>query len=143
MGPVDRLATAGFAAIVACALGLALLGDRSAAILRARAWTYAGPPCPAVPRETYLNFTHRAKHAFTFDDVRFGRVDGGASCREIATHGGRGLDTLPVCQFNSPTLLEVVTRRGAFYFETKMSRATVSVTNGAPTCVLNAGDIFE
>ena len=103
-----------------------------------QALTITGPPCPTTTRQAYLSSDIPASHVFIYDDVRFARADGMVSCDEIADHGGYGFGKLPVCQFNSPTVLEVITSRGEYFYATRAKPATVTVSDGTPSCVLAA-----
>ena len=103
-----------------------------------QALTITGAACPTITRQAYLASDIPASHVFIYDDVRFARADGMVSCDEIADHGGHGFGRLPICQFNSPTVLEVITARGEFFYATQAKPATVTVDHGSPSCVLNA-----
>jgi hypothetical protein len=136
--PIEIVATFGAIAVLAATLPLALAAQRIAAVAKARAWAVSGPPCPSLSRSAYLASGERIVHLIDYDGVRFGRGYGYVSCVEVAKDGGRGLDTVPVCQFNSPTVLQVTTRRGDFYFYTRIRPATVTIADDRPQCVMNA-----
>lgn len=119
--------------------GAADLKQMRADIAEARAWTFAAPACPSLSRQEYLANAREndvsVSRAFGFGGVRFGRGYGNVSCDMIHDDGGRSPETIPVCQFSSPGVLEVATPRGAFYFFPSTGPATVSVSHGEPRCV--------
>ena len=126
-------------AIVALVLaaGVALMWwlPRSREIAKAEAWTFTGTPCPAVSVQAFAAFVVQPKESFEFGDVTFARGYGHASCEQITNDGGRGFGTHPVCQFTSPGVLHVTTKRGDFYFITQTGPATVAVQDGVASCV--------
>ncbi|MDR3510421.1 MAG: hypothetical protein P4L73_02210 [Caulobacteraceae bacterium] len=136
--PIEIVATFGALAVIAATVPLALGAQRIAAVAKARAWAVDGPPCPAMSRAAFQASGLRIAHVVDYDDVRFGRGYGYVTCVAVARNGGRGLDTVPVCQFNSPTVLEVTTPRADVYFATHIGPATVTIVNDRPRCVLNA-----
>jgi hypothetical protein len=135
-------AAAGVVAVVGTIGGVALF-QRSTAITKARAWTAVGPPCPSLSQADFLAAGVQMAHTIVYDDVTFARGYGYANCNEIADKGGRGVGVVPVCQFNSPTALQVTTRRGTFYFATRSSPATVSIADGVPHCVMATTQTLE
>ncbi len=121
------------------------LRQMNADIAEANAWTFAAPPCPRLSLQAYLanarRYDLRILHAFEFGGVKFGRGYGDVSCTRIHADGGRSTETLPVCQFSGPGVLEISTSRGAFYFFPSAGPATVAVPHGQPQCVL--GETFR
>lgn len=109
---------------------------RYAAILHARAWMVPGPPCPAMsPAQLHASGRQLGK-GFTYHGVTFTRAYGYVNCDEV-TPDLLGLKTVPVCQFNSPTVLQVTTGGRTFLYTTPIRPMTVWVADGAPQCVLN------
>ena len=127
--PIEWIATGGTLLVLAGSLVFSVAAQRVFDVAKARAWTASGAPCPGLSRAAYLASGERIVHQIVYDDVRFGRGYGYVNCVEV-------LGGVPVCQFNSPTVLEVATRRGDFYFATQMNPATISVAGGVPRCVL-------
>ena len=130
-------------AVVALAIGVPLgiwswSHHIQAAVAKAREWTVVGAPCPTLTRQAYLAGTVRADRTFQLGDFSFGRAYGHASCDFIACDGGRGFGDFPVCQFTSPSVLDIKTRRGEFYFFPSSYPATVSIPHGLPQCVMAA-----
>ncbi|HEX4196540.1 MAG TPA: hypothetical protein VHZ26_03780 [Caulobacteraceae bacterium] len=126
-----------------CLLGLATLGlvlgaVRYAAVLKARAWVPAGPPCPAVSRREYLASGFPAARSFDFQGLRLVRAYGYVSCAEIHDDGGRSPATVPVCQFNDPGAVVLGTPRGQVYYLPRYRPITVTLSHGRPSCVLAA-----
>ncbi len=111
-----------------------------AQIEEAQAWAPPGPACQIVSRQAYLAIGAPEPHVSTYDGVRFARAYGAVGCNEIASHGGRGPGRIPVCQFNSPTTLEVSTPRGDTYYFTQAKPAVVTISDGQPACALSAGE---
>lgn len=136
MSAIEWVATAGVLLVLAAVLPLALAGERFAQVAKARAWTVQGPACPTVTGETARALAHKVAHVIDYDGVLFGRGYGYVSCILIADQGGRGLNRLPVCQFNSPTVLQVTTATGTTYYSTWIRPATVTVEHGRPHCVI-------
>jgi hypothetical protein len=124
--------------VVLAAIGAGWGWHRHTVYMDTQALTITGPPCPTITRQAYMSSDISASHVFLYDDVRFARADGMVSCDEIADHGGYGFGRLPVCQFNSPTVLEIITPRGEFFYATRARPATVTVDQGTPSCVMNA-----
>jgi hypothetical protein len=135
---IECVATGGVMLVLAGTPLLSTAAQRLVAIARAQAWTVAGAPCPGLSPAEVPASGYRIAHAIDYGDVRFGRAYGYVSCVEVSGDGGWSMDAAPVCQFNSPSLLQVTTRRGDFYFLTRMRPATVSIVDGRPRCVLNA-----
>jgi hypothetical protein len=99
----------------------------------------AGPPCPTISRATFNAGQPPAAKVFDFNGATFTRQFGHANCSVVATKGGMGLGSYPVCQFSSPALLAVTTKRGVVYYGPGLGRkASVSVRGGLPACVMAA-----
>jgi len=119
-------------------LPLALGWQRHAALLTARAWTIAGPPCPVVSQQSVLLLHAPTTDVFSYGGARFARAYGYAKCSKITADPIWGLGLVTVCQFNNPTLLEITTARGHWLFMTGIHAATVVVDQGRPACEFGA-----
>ena len=134
-----ELATlAGVLAIAAATGPLALLGQRTSEVARMRAWMVQGPACPVMSRSAFAAFGTPIHNVFSLDGVRFGRAYGDAACARIPREAVLGLGQRLVCQFTTPTIVEVSGPRGHVFFRTDMRAATVTIDNGEPDCVLGA-----
>jgi DHA3 family macrolide efflux protein-like MFS transporter len=107
-------------------------------VAEAKAWTIAGPPCPSIGAIADIPYAVHPLETFSFQGVRFSRAYGYVSCRDVRERQGRGPGMITVCQFNSPTVLQVVTPQGRAVWLTGVHNASVSVTAGVPRCVLSA-----
>lgn len=130
---------AGFIGVVAVVAGSTpnFLRQRAAAIDEARAWTIVGPPCPQLPMtETVRQPT--AIKSFGYAGSGFAYAYGHVACAQIHADGGRSwVRGYPVCQFTSPGVLIVESGGTRTLFAPGLGRrATVSVEDGAPRCVL-------
>jgi hypothetical protein len=124
------------AAVVAAIWGPSLLVHRREAIATARAWTLHGPPCEALSPQAYAKQWFKAAKGFEWGGATFARGAGHAACQDVTRGGGRGIGTYPVCQFTSPQVIAVTTKKGVFYFAPGLGKpATVTVQAGVPTCV--------
>jgi hypothetical protein len=113
-----------------------LMQQKEAKVAEVRYWTVTGPPCPALARAAFVAQVAKPTAAFDFQGVRFARGYGAASC---SGPDKDRITAVPVCQFTNPTVLQVTTRKGEFYFMPGFpNRATVSVTDGVPLCVLGS-----
>jgi hypothetical protein len=113
-------------------------------VAQAKAWTIAGPPCPSIGALSDVPYAIHPLETFSFQGVRFSRAYGYVSCQDILERQGRGPGTITVCQFNSPTVLQVVAPRARGLWLTDTHRATVTIAgDGAPRCVLNAQPRFD
>jgi hypothetical protein len=111
--------------------------DRAKAIALARAWTVAGPPCPSLTPAAAAKLENPPLIAFDDYDDHFARASGAVSCNMIKDDGGRGLEAMPVCKFNSPQTLEIKTAKADVAFGPGLYRGViVTVRHGMPTCVV-------
>jgi hypothetical protein len=111
--------------------------DRTAHIATAKAWDIQGPPCPALTAAEWTAGHYRAEKVFDYDGVAIGRHAGNASCSDVHTDGGAGLGVKKVCQFTSPAVLTVISKKGAFYFVPGIGQlASLIIEKDAPTCVM-------
>jgi hypothetical protein len=120
-----------------------LLRNRAAAIEEAAAWAIAGPPCPQLGPAAAARHPYRPKKSFGYAGANFGFVYGHVACAQIHDDAGRAmLRGHPVCQFTSPAVVTVrVGKIEAFFTPGLGQRATVSVQDGTPRCVLG-GDFY-
>ena len=101
----------------------------------------AGPPCPSVSQADFLAQGLQTRWVSNFNGVVVGRRFGEVSCSEVATKGGLGVASYPVCQFNAPDVLAVRIGKAMAYFRPGIGRkASIVVRNGAPRCILAAPD---
>ena len=100
-------------------------------------WKVAGPPCPSLTRQAFQAQPIKPRQSFRMESVVFARAYGYSNCGELPAKGG--LQTLVVCQFTNPGVLAVTTAAGDFYFAPGLGQpATVSASDGAPSCVMGA-----
>ena len=135
---VERIGAACGVLIALATIPLALEAQRQMGVAKVRAWTLPGPPCPEVSRQAYLAFGTPASNTFTYEGARFARAYGYSNCGRVADDSLLGLGSFPVCQFNNPTVVEVTTARGEFFFMTRAQPATIVLAHGQPRCVLGA-----
>jgi hypothetical protein len=110
---------------------------------KARAWTPAGAPCPAISQAAYLASGFSASNHVDFDGVGFSRAYGYTVCSDINDDGGRSASESPVCQFNDPGALDIVTGQGHSYYLPGSKPATVVISHGRASCVLAANQHME
>ncbi len=141
---VGQLISAGVGALaVVGIIAAVLILQRANAIAKAEAWMPPGAPCPVSSPAALLASGNRVEHVSVYDNIRFGRRSGFVTCNEVASDGGRGAGLVSVCQFNNPTVLQVTTRRGDFFYFPRSKPATVSVEDDTPRCVLAATQKLE
>lgn len=124
-------------------VGAWLVAMRHTAEDKARAWTPAGAPCPVISRAAYLASGFSATNHVDFDGVGFSRAYGYIVCSDINDDGGRSPAELPVCQFNDPGALDIVTGQGHTYYLPRTQPATVVISHGRASCVLAANQHME
>ncbi len=94
-----------------------------------------GPPCPVLTKAEFDALEVKPKKTFIFNEVTFDRRFGHVECNVVSDGGGTGF--APLCQFTSPAVLKVTTKRGEFYFKTGVGKpVTVSTPGGIPKCVV-------
>src|ERR1700722_3473028 len=81
-------------------VGAWLVAMRYTAEAKAREWTPAGAPCPALSQAAYLASGFSATNRADFDGIGFARAYGYTVCSDINDDGGRGPAHVPVCEFN-------------------------------------------
>jgi len=98
--------------------------------------TLKGDPCPTLSREAYLAQQRLVKTAFIFNDEKFSRRYGHVTCDVVQSGPAAQRGYFTACQFTGPAVLEVVTRKGTFYFAPGVGQpATVSTPDGIPRCM--------
>jgi hypothetical protein len=135
---LERIATVCGVVLAVATIPLAVIGQREAAVARARAWIAPGPPCPAVSRLTDVGFEFQPLTPFDFEGAHFGMAYGGVTCSRIRDDPLLGTGSDPVCQFNNPTVVEFATAREHIVFVTGMRAATIVIARGQAHCVLGA-----
>jgi hypothetical protein len=137
--PYGMIAVVGF---IVLAVGITVgtrLKQKPEAIDNARKWTFNGPPCPPMTKEAFKATGVALTRSFQYGEVRFARQFGHSSCNNVATKGGRGLGTFEVCQFTSPAILQVTTRKSDTYYAPGAGQpAIVSMEGGQPRCILGS-----
>ena len=127
-------------AILVGTLGGLWVWRQHSLVEEAQAWAPPGPPCQQVSRQAYLALGASDPHISNYDGVRFARGYGAVGCNEIMSRGGRGPGRIPVCQFNSPTTLEVTTASSDTLYFTQAKPAVITIEDGRPSCTLSAGE---
>jgi hypothetical protein len=137
--PLGLLAGVAVVLVIGGFFGLNYFLRRPAAIAEAEQWTVNGPPCRQVDAAAFTAQAPKPSQVFAFEDITFARSYGQVSCNEIKSDGGKGLSSLPVCQFSSPGGLVVNDRAGVHYFAPGVGQpVTVSAPHGRLRCVLGA-----
>lgn len=118
-------------------LGGAYLKDRAEAVTLAREWSVEGRACPSLTRAEFERQGLKASKGLHYEGVEFWRQFGHVSCSPIRHDAGAGWGAYAVCQFTSPNVLRVTTRKGEWYFAPGLGQpATVSTPRGHARCVL-------
>jgi hypothetical protein len=111
--------------------------ERGANVATARAWDIKGPPCAALTVADWTARRYKAEKHFDYDGVDIGRHAGDASCSDVKDRGGTGFGTIRVCQFTSPAVLTLTSRKGAFYFVPGVGQpASLIIEDDTPRCVM-------
>ena len=111
---------------------------RTLVAAQTRQMTIAGPPCPGLSHQAFVDGHMAAPLAFDFGDVQFARRYGHVDCSMVAGKGGAGA-FYPVCDFTGPAVVVVTTKKGDVYFAPGVGNGvTVSVPNGQPKCVMGS-----
>jgi hypothetical protein len=118
-------------------IGWNFLKERTANVATARAWDIKGPPCPALSAADWITKRYKAEKHFDYDGIDIGRHAGDASCSDVKDHGGTGFSTIRVCQFTSPAVLTVTSKKGSFYFVPGVAQlASLIIEDDTPRCVM-------
>jgi len=98
--------------------------------------TLKGDPCPTLTREAYLALGQPVKTAFIFNDEKFSRRYGHVTCDVVESGPAAKQGYFTACQFTGPAVIEVVTRKGTYYFAPGVGLpATVSTPDGVARCM--------
>lgn len=107
--------------------------SRQDAADKAAKWESQGPVCEllaALPAGERMS-----SNVTQVQDVQFRRASGHVACTEIGDDQGRSDRLVPVCQFTSPSVVEVKTPKGTFVFRPGPGLpATIIVRAGQPEC---------
>jgi hypothetical protein len=116
-----------------------VMRDRTAAIAQAKAWDITGVACPQFPAAEVLK-QPTATRGFGYAGASFTYAYGHVACAELRADGGKSwFRGHPVCQFTSPAVVGVHVGGATTYFAPGLGqRATVSVEDGGPRCVMAA-----
>jgi hypothetical protein len=118
-------------------IGWNYLKERNASVATARAWDIKGQPCPALSEADWIARRYKAEKHFDYDGIDIGRHAGDASCSDVHSHGGTGFGTVRVCQFTSPDVLTVASKKGRFYFVPGIPHlASLIIEDDVPRCVM-------
>ena len=100
-------------------------------------WAIKGPPCQEMAQIPIFARGGRPPKPFSYKGTRFAAQLGNIFCEAVPDEGWFPKTTHAVCQFSHPAGIEVTTSRRHVIFEPGMGRrATVSVRNGRPQCVM-------
>jgi hypothetical protein len=135
--PIGRIIAVAWIVAVLGVAGAKFYFDRQAAIKNARAWSASGPPCPAgaAPQDDGYQPGQRA---FAFKGTKYLTDFKGVTCSTARDHGGLGQGEVAVCKLKGSTYINLTTTKGRFQFLTGRN-ATISIEQGVPACVLDAG----
>lgn len=140
-GQKVTFAVAGLIAVAlpAWLVGGSYLRQRDAALSLAREADIKGAPCPELTRAQFEARGLKTPKSTTYEGVIFSRQFGHVECRGVRYGGGWSSRVYPVCQFTSPNVLHVKTRKGEWYFFPGMGQAaTVGTPNDEAQCVMAA-----
>ena len=97
-------------------------------------WAITGPPCPIAAGPSLFR---KPPKAFGYQGARFTRQYGNVSCVVVPDAGPFSKARHPVCQFSGPARVTVVIGDRNFAYEPDIGRkATISIRDGQPTCVI-------
>jgi len=97
-------------------------------------WAIAGPACPVAAGPSVYRMPPKA---FSYQGVQFTRQYGNVSCVVVPDAGPFSKANHPVCQFSGPARVTVAIGERSFAYEPDIGRkATVTIRDGQPTCVL-------
>lgn len=100
-------------------------------------WAIKGPPCPETAEIPIADRGGKPPKPFAYKGTRFAAQMGNIFCEAVPDEGWFPKTTHAVCQFSNPLAIEVETpARKAIYATGIGHRATVTVRNGQPRCVI-------
>ena len=124
-------------ALPAWVLGGTYLKDRNAALALSRSWTIEGRPCPTLSAAAFAERGFKAPKSVDYSGVVVSRQFGHIACSALRYGQAWGLSEYVVCQFTSPNVIKVETRKGEWYFAPGMGQpATISTPQDEARCVL-------
>lgn len=113
------------------------LKHRAENIALAREWSVDGHPCPQVTAEEFRARGLKAPKGVRYENATLFRQFGHMTCSPIRNDGGTGLGAYSVCQFTSPNVLHVKTRKGEWFFVPGPGQpATIATPHDEARCVL-------
>jgi hypothetical protein len=100
-------------------------------------WAIRGPPCPEVAQVSIAARGLRPPKPFVYKGIRFAAQMGNIYCEAVPDEGWFPKTTHAACQFSNPAAVEVHTPLRDVIYETGVGhRATVTIRNGRPSCVV-------
>jgi hypothetical protein len=136
---IAAIALGGLAAVAfpAWLLGGSFLKHRAENIALAREWSIEGHPCPQITAEDFRTRRLKAPKGVLYENATLFRQFGHMTCSPITYDGGTGLGAYAVCQFTSPNVLRVKTRKGEWFFVPGPGQpATIATPHEEARCVL-------
>lgn len=124
-------------ALPAWLLGGSFLKQRAENIALAKAWSVDGKPCPQVTKAEFAARKLKAPQGVLYSNAKFYRQFGHMTCSPIVYDGGTGLGAYAVCQFTSPNVLRVTTKKGEWMFVPGPGQpATIATPHDEARCVM-------
>jgi len=140
-GEIVAIAAGGLLALAfpAWLLGGSFLKHRAESVALAREWSIDGHPCPRVTAEQFKARRLKAPQGVEYENATFFRQFGHMTCSPIRDDGGTGLGVYSVCQFTSPNVLRVKTRKGEWFFVPGPGQpATIATPHDEARCVMSS-----
>jgi len=101
------------------------------------AWAVQGPACPIVGAADPRVVGRKVPKTFTYNHIAFTRHLGDVSCSAFREEGFMNPDSYSVCQFSGPGAVTVEAGARKVTFQPGPGkRATVTVRDGQPSCVI-------
>jgi len=115
------------------------LKHRAESVELAREWSIDGHPCPQVTAAAFQARGLKAPQGVVYENATYFRQFGHMSCSPIRDDGGTGLGVYSVCQFTSPNVLRVRTRKGEWFFVPGPGQpATIATPHDEARCVMSS-----
>ena len=112
------------------------LKHRGEAMTRAEAARVSGPPCPTLDEAQFQRAGYRGLKGVDYMGAVFMRQYGHVECSSVPDDF-LALRAHPVCQFTSPNVLAVTTKRGTSYYAPGVGHpATVVARGDEVQCVM-------
>ena len=100
-------------------------------------WAIKGPACPQMTEVPIFARGARPPKPFTYKGARFAAQLGNIFCEAVPDEGWFPKTTHAACQFSNPSAIEVDTGLAKATYVTGMGhKATVTIRNGRPSCVV-------